>query len=63
MWLKPQKLTQRHSEPSFFLMNKTSTLCGKEVGRIKPVLRFSSINFLRAFCLDAEKEYIGPIKG
>ena len=30
---------------------------------MKPMLRFSSMNFLRASCLDAEREYIGPTGG
>ena len=38
-------------------MNKTGVLCGEEVGQIKPVLRFSSMNSLRASCSDAEREY------
>ena len=60
MQLRLQKLSQRDSEPSFFLMNKTGTLCKEEVGQIKSVLRFSSMNFLRASCLDTEREYIEP---
>ena len=63
MWLIPQKLTQRHSEPSFFLMNKTGVLCKDEVGQIKPMLRFSLMNFFRVSFSDAKKEYIGPIRG
>jgi len=45
------------------LTNKTGTPCGEEVGQMKLVLRFSSMNFLRAFYLDAEREYIGPTGG
>jgi len=41
-------------------MNKTSAPYGDEVSWIKPILRFSSINFFRASCSDAEREYIGP---
>ena len=63
MWLRLQKSTQRHSEPSFFLTNKTSTPYRDEVGRMKPILRFSSMNSFRAFCSDAEREYIGPTGG
>jgi len=63
MWLSLQKLTQRCSEPSFFLTNKTGALCGDEVGQMKPVLRFSSMNFFRASCSDAEREYIEPTRG
>ena len=63
MQLRPQKLTQRYSESSFFLTNKTGALCREEVGQIKTMLRFSSINFLRASCSDAEREYMGPTRG
>ena len=52
-----------YSEPSFFLMNRTSIPYREEVGWIKPVLRFFSMNFLRVFCLDTEREYIGPTGG
>jgi len=41
-------------------MNKTGTSCGEEVGQMKPVLRFFSMNSLRASCLDAERKYIEP---
>ena len=61
--LRLQKSTQRCSEPSFFLMNKTGAPCRDEVGQIKPVLRFSSMNSLRVSCSDAESEYIGPTRG
>jgi len=61
--LRPWKLTQRYSELSFFLMNRTSVPCREEVGQIKPVLRFFSMNSLRASCLDAKREYIGPTRG
>ena len=63
MQLRPHKLTYRYSEPSFFLTNKTSTLCGEEIGQMKPMLRFSLMNFFGASCLDTEGEYIGPTKG
>ena len=63
MQLSLQKSTQRYSEPSFFLMNKTSVPCGDEVGWMKPVLRFSSMNSFRASYSDAEREYIGPTRG
>ena len=63
MWLSPWKSTQRCSEPSFFLTNKTGAPCRDEVGQIKPVLRFSSMNSFRASCSDAEREYIGPTGG
>ena len=53
-------MTQRHSEPSFFLTNKTGALYGDEVGQMKPILRFFSMNFFRASCSDAKREYIGP---
>ena len=56
-------MTQRHSELSLFLMNKTSALCREKVDQIKPVLRFSSINFFRVSCLDAKREYIRPTRG
>jgi len=52
-----------HSEPSFFLTNKTGAPYEDEVGQIKPILRFSSMNSLKASYLDAEKEYIGPTRG
>ena len=32
MWLRPQKSTQRHSELSFLLTNKTGIPCGDKVG-------------------------------
>jgi len=63
IWLRPRKSTQRHSEPSFFLTNKTGAPCGDEVGQIKPMLRFSSMNSFRASCSDAEREYMGPTGG
>jgi len=63
MWLRLWKSTQRHSEPTFFLTNKTGALYREKVDQMKPVLRFFSINFLRASCLDAEREYIRPIRG
>jgi len=63
MQLRPQKLIQRCSKPSFFLTNKTDIPCGDEVGQMKPMLRFSSINFFRASYSDAEREYIGPTGG
>jgi len=44
-------------------MNKTSIPCGDEVGWIKPILRFSSMNSFRASCSDAEREYIRPTGG
>ena len=44
MQLSPQKLTQRHSEPSFFLTNKTSVPCKDEVDQMKPMLSFNIIN-------------------
>ena len=62
MRLRLWKSTQRRSEPSFFLTNKTSALCRDEVGRMKPVFRFSSINSFRASCSDAKREYIGPTR-
>jgi len=65
MQLRPQKSTQRYSKLSFFLMNmnKTSVLYREEVGQIKSILRFFSMNSLRASCSDAEREYIGPTRG
>jgi len=63
MWLKLQKLTQRYSKLSFFLTNKTGIPCGGEVGWMKPILRFSSMNSLRVSCSNAEREYIGPTGG
>jgi len=44
------------------LTNKTSAPYGEEVSWMKPILRFFSMNFLRAFCLDAEREYMGPTR-
>ena len=63
MWLRLWKSIQRHSELSFFLTNKTSITCKDEVGWMKPVLRFSSMNSLRASCSDAKREYIGLAGG
>ena len=63
MQLRLWKLTQRCSEPFFFLTNKTSAPCGDEVGWIESVLSFFSMNSLRASCSDAESEYIGPTGG
>ena len=63
MWLRPWKLTQKHSEPSFFLMNKTGVPYRDEVGWMKPMLRFSSMNFFRASCSDAKREYIESTGG
>jgi len=62
MWLRLQKLAQRYSEPFFFLINKTGTSCGDEIGKMKPVLRFFSMNFLRV-CLDTKIKYIRPTGG
>ncbi len=59
MWLRLWKLTQRHGKLYFFLTNKTGTSCGDEVGQIKLILRFFSMNFLKAFYLDTERKYIG----
>ena len=44
-------------------MNRTDTPYGEEIGQIKLVLKFFSINFLRAFYSNAEREYIRPIRG
>jgi len=44
-------------------MNKTDTPYGKEIGQMKPVLRFFAMNFLRAFYSNAEREYIRPTRG
>jgi len=44
-------------------MNKTGAPCRKEVGWIKPILRFFLMNFLRVSCSNAEREYIGPTGG
>ena len=63
MQLRLQKLTQRYSKVSFFLINKTGALCGDEVDQIKPVLRFSSINSFRASYSDTKREYIEPTRG
>ena len=63
MWLRLWKLIQRHSEPSFFLINKTSTPCRNEIGQIKPILRFFSMNFFKASCSDAERKYMGLTGG
>jgi len=60
MQLRLQKSTQRYSELSFFLTNKTGISYREEISQIKLMLRFFSMNFLRASCLDAEREYIGP---
>jgi len=46
MWLSLQKSTQRYSEPSFFLTNKTSVPCEDEVGQMKPMLSFNIINIV-----------------
>jgi len=54
---------QRHSKLSFFLTNKTNVPCREKIGQIKSVLRFSLMNFFRAFYSDTEKEYIGPTGG
>ena len=62
MWLRPWKSTQRHSEPFFFLMSNISTPYDNEIGQMKLVLRFFSMNFLRASCLDAKREYIELIR-
>ena len=62
MQLRSWKLTQRYSKPSLFLTNKTGALCRNKVGQMKPILRFSLMNFLRASCLDTEREYIGPTR-
>ena len=43
-----------------FLMNRTSIPCEEEVGWMKPMLRFSSMNSLNAPCSDAERKYIEP---
>jgi len=44
-------------------MNGTSTLYKDEIGWMKSILRFSSINSFKASCLDAEREYMGPTRG
>ena len=44
-------------------MNKTGAPYEDEVGQIKPVLRFFSMNFLKASYLDTEREYIEPTGG
>jgi len=44
-------------------MNKTGALCRDEVGWMKPELRFSLMNSLRASCSDAKREYMGPTRG
>ena len=60
MQLKSWKLIQRCSKLFFFLINKTGASYRDEIGQIKSVLRFSSMKFLRASCLDTEREYMGP---
>jgi len=47
---------QRYSDLSFFLTKRTRVLYKKDIGWMKPILRFFLINFFRASCLDAEKE-------
>jgi len=44
-------------------MNKTGALCRDKVGQMRPMLRFFSINFFKASCSNAEREYIGPTGG
>ena len=44
-------------------MNKTNTPYGDEVDQMKLILRFFSMNSLRASCLDAKREYIGLTGG
>ena len=63
MQLRLWKSTQRYSEPSFFLTDKTSAPCRDKIGQMKLILRFSSMNSLRVFCSDAKREYIGPTRG
>jgi len=41
-------------------MNKTGALYKEEIGQMKPILRFFSMNSLKVSCSDAKKEYIGP---
>ena len=63
MQLRLQKLTQRCSELSLFLTNKTSAPCRDKIGQMKPILRFSSMNSLRASYSDAEREYMKLTEG
>ena len=63
MRLRLWKSTQRYSELSFFLTDKTSALCRDKIGQMKLILRFSLMNSLRAFCSDVKREYIGPTGG
>jgi len=51
---------QRHSESSFFLINKTGVPYRDEVGKMKLVLRFSLMNSFRASY--AKREYIEPTR-
>jgi len=51
------------SEPSLFLTNKTGVLYSDEVSQMKSILRFFSMNFFKAFCLNTEREYIRPTGG
>ena len=58
MQLKLQKLTQRCSELSLFLTNKTNAPYRDKIGQMKPILRFSSMNSLKASYSDAKREYM-----
>jgi hypothetical protein len=49
-------LTQSHKAPSFFHTNSTGAPCEERDGRIKPMLRFSSIKMQRASSLETESE-------
>jgi len=44
-------------------MNRTDISYGNNIGQIKLMLRFSLLNFFRASCLDAKREYIRLTKG
>jgi len=44
-------------------MNETNAPYEEEIGQIKPVLRFFSMNFLRVFYSNTEREYIRPTRG
>ena len=45
-----------NTDLSFFLKNKIRALCKKDVGQMKSILKFSSINFFRISCLDIKIE-------
>ena len=55
--LRPWKLTQSRSKPSFFFTNRTGAAWGEDIRQMKPKQRFSLMKAQRASSSMGEREY------